>query len=491
MNFARIQKFIGDDPMMPLRIIGIILISALIIWWLEKKYGAVKKFFFAPVSDFNITALRFLMFGSWIAMFKYNRFIQLLGMPEDQWQPMLGPNLMLKVLPLNQITGWGMFVVMTISALLAMFNYRFKLTGSIALISGVYVHGMQFLTGKVDHWNHYIPLMSLVLLGHAFAVERLKTTGEDQEQSRLRINGFAVAAGITILSLAYYYPGVWKVGRGGIDWMMPANIRYVYLDFTMANNIYGAIPKWVFDQAWVFTFAALGGALWELFFPFAMLNKLTKWLFVGMGIFFHFANFFIININFLPLLMMYALFIPWDKIFGKVSEGVKSTEIFSPKSVKPLRNSLLVIVSMMTLMALPKIEMAWPVSCYPTFSRAWEDHRWITFAVEKMEDGTEVEHYLTHDPKGWEKYQMIYRSRIHELPTKIGENRAELITEGWDLFTEVNELDTGDRRLEVYIRKEDLSEEELKYIPTGEKELLAYRDAGSSTWVATDKIVIP
>lgn len=347
------------------------------------------------------------------------------------------------------------------------------------LVAGVFVVGGAYLNGKVDHLIHHLPFVTVLL-----AVFRFHTPSLRDEDSHPAERGLVIRWALALLSLAYFFPGLWKLGRGWIDWMSPENLRFVYLDKLIGTNVEAVVPEWVFSLSWIFTLAAVSATFWEFLFPLALLNRWTRIAFGMAGLFFHLTNFVLLQINFLAILVVYIAFFD-------LKPAVNEATLQMNQALRSgLRSAGLVMVALFTLPGLTAFTAAWPFSCYPTFSRVYGDFRWEIYAeVRSVSNGDVVfEKRVSKNEVLTSRFGNHASTRMTTLMEGGANQKAQVSGEVVGLMRDAGLL-TGEQDVSRFIAvRLRLSPDTRRYEKTGDRvELSRLQEDGA--WVAIPDVV--
>lgn len=119
------------------------------------------------------------------------------------------------------------------------------------------------------------------------------------------------------LTLAYFAAFISKIRLGGWDWVNGETLRfYLYERYLMTGNVFAEFAT---QFPWICTLFALTTLIGEAFFglvfhPNIWVRRLT----IFTGIMLHFGVFIFMSINFKLFIISYLVFIPYNKVIGKL-----------------------------------------------------------------------------------------------------------------------------------------------------------------------------
>jgi len=69
--------------------------------------------------------------------------------------------------------------------------------------------------------------------------------------------------------------------------------------------------------------------VWELMFPLAVFSRRARWWILGFGILFHVMTLFLMNIFFPYQLVMYLIFVDWDRVAARLNGPARNANVSS------------------------------------------------------------------------------------------------------------------------------------------------------------------
>ena len=178
----------------------------------------------------------------------------------------------------------------------------------------------QGLLRSFGHFNHdeMIAIYFLVVLaftpcGDAFSIDsRLGRTKPPRP-------AFAYAYPILLMQLllawAYFSSALIKLRVAGWKYLSADNLPALAI-FHSLDNLHDTAFRSAFwlPQVREYLPYVVGFVLvWELLFPLAIFFRRIRWVILGIGVVFHFSTLFFMNIFFPHQLLMYIVFINWDR----------------------------------------------------------------------------------------------------------------------------------------------------------------------------------
>src|SRR5262245_32120697 len=207
--------------------------------------------------------------------------------------------------------------VMVLSLLLSTAGFLTAISTKTSLLLVLFYQG---LLRSFGHFNHdeMIAIYFLVVLaftpcGDAFSIDNRFRKNKPQRPA------FAYAYPILLMQLllawAYFSSALIKLRVAGWKYLSPDNLPTLAI-FHSLDNLHDTAFRGAFwlPQVREYLPYAVGFILiWELLFPLAVFFRRLRWLILAIGIVFHVATVPLMNIGFPHQLLMYVVFIDWDR----------------------------------------------------------------------------------------------------------------------------------------------------------------------------------
>lgn len=225
-------------------------------------------------------------------------------------------------------THGGMLTLKTLMLVSLLLSTAGFLTPFSTKTSLLLVAFYQGLLRSFGHFNHdeMIAIYFLVVLaftpcGDAFSLDsRLGRTKKDRP-------AFAYAYPILLMQLllawAYFSSALIKLRVAGWKYLSPDNLPALAI-FHSLDNLHDTAFRGAFwlPQVREYMPYLVGLILiWELLFPLAILFRRLRWLILATGVVFHISTVFLMNIFFPHQLLMYVVFLNWDRLRFRRSTG--------------------------------------------------------------------------------------------------------------------------------------------------------------------------
>ena len=273
-----------------------------------------------PSSPLALGVVRFFVHGLFLFDTVFTSYSALGTLPPT----LLRPTGVLKLLPWSFYNGLqthsGMLTLKTLmlaSLLLSTAGLFTVISSKTSLLLVVFYQG---LLRSFGHFNHdeMIAIYFLVVLaftpcGDAFSIDsRLGRMKKDRP-------AFAYAYPILLMQLllawVYFSSALIKLRVAGMKYLSPDNLPALAI-FHSLDNLHDTAFRgafWLPQVREYLPYVVAFVLIWELLFPLIIFFRRLRWLILGIGVVFHFSTLFLMNIFFPHQLLMYVVFINWDK----------------------------------------------------------------------------------------------------------------------------------------------------------------------------------
>jgi hypothetical protein len=272
-----------------------------------------------PSGPFALGVVRSIVHGTFLISTLFTSFSALGSLPPT----ILRPTGVMKLLPwsfYDQLqTPSGILILktlMVLSLILSTIGFGTVISTKTSLVLVVFYQG---LLRSFGHFNHdemiavyFLVVLAFTPCGDAFSLDNWirKTTKEKP--------AFAYAYPILLMQLllawVYFSSALIKIRVAGLKYLSPDNLPALAI-FHSLDNLHDTNFKIAFLLPQVkqyLPFAVAFVLIWELLFPLAIFWQRVRWWILGIGIVFHFATLFVMNIFFPHQLAMYFVFVNWE-----------------------------------------------------------------------------------------------------------------------------------------------------------------------------------
>lgn len=273
-----------------------------------------------PRGPFALGVVRSIVHGTFLVSTLFTSFSALGSLPPT----ILRPTGVMKFLPWSFYdhlqTPSGILTLktlMVLSLLLSTIGFGTVISTKTSLLLVVFYQG---LLRSFGHFNHdemiavyFLVVLAFTPCGDAFSIDswRRKTTTERP--------AFAYAYPILLMQLllawVYVTSALIKLRVAGMKYLSADNLPALAI-FHSLDNLHDTSFKIAFMLPQVkqyLPFAVAFVLIWELLFPLAIFFQRLRWWILAIGIAFHIATLFVMNIFFPHQLAMYLVFINWKR----------------------------------------------------------------------------------------------------------------------------------------------------------------------------------
>lgn len=273
-----------------------------------------------PNSAFALGVVRCIVHGAFLVSILLTSFAALGSLPVT----ILRPTGAMKLVP------WSFYEQLQTPA--AMVVFKCVLVGSLLLstvglftavstkTSLLLVVFYQGLLRSFGHFNHdemlgvyYLALLAFTPCGDDFSIDsRLRKT-------RAARPAFAYAYPMLLMQLlmawTYFSSALIKLRVAGFKYLSADNLPALAIFHSLDNlhDTHFKLAFWLPQVKAYLPFVVGLVLLWELLFPIAIFWRRVRWWMLGFGVVFHLATLFFMNIFFPHQLVMYLIFVDWDR----------------------------------------------------------------------------------------------------------------------------------------------------------------------------------
>ena len=272
-----------------------------------------------PRSPFALGVVRSIVHGTFLISILFTSFSALGSLPPT----ILRPTGVMQLLPwsfYDQLqTPSGILILktlMVLSLVLSTIGFGTVISTKTSLVLVVFYQG---LLRSFGHFNHdemiavyFMVVLAFTPCGDAFSIDsRMRKTTRERP-------AFAYAYPILLMQLllawVYFSSALIKIRVAGVKYLSADNLPALAI-FHSLDNLHDTSFKIAFMLPQVKQYLPFAVALvliWELLFPLAIFFQRIRWWILGIGVAFHIATLFVMNIFFPHQLAMYLIFIDWE-----------------------------------------------------------------------------------------------------------------------------------------------------------------------------------
>ena len=284
-----------------------------------------------PRGPFALGVVRSIVHGTFLVSTTFTSFSALGSLPPT----IIRPTGVMKLLPwsfYDQLqTPTGILVLktmMVLSLILSTIGFGTVVSTKTSLVLVVFYQG---LLRSFGHFNHdemiavyFMVVLAFTPCGDAFSLDSwMRKTTKDRPV-------FAYAYPILLMQLllawAYFSSALIKLRVAGLKYLSADNLPALAI-FHSLDNLHDTSFKIAFllPQVKEYLPFAVGFVLiWELLFPLAIFWQRVRWWILGIGVVFHFATLFVMNIFFPHQLAMYLVFVDWEPRMQRIFQARKN-----------------------------------------------------------------------------------------------------------------------------------------------------------------------
>jgi len=286
-----------------------------------------------PRSAFALGVVRSIVHGIFLISILFTSFSALGSLPPT----ILRPTGVMKFLP------WGFYdqlqtpsgililkTLMVLSLVLSMIGLGTVISTKTSLLLVLFYQG---LLRSFGHFNHdemiavyFLVVLAFVPCGDEFSIDSWIRKGIEQRPA------FAYAYPILLMQLllawVYFSSALIKLRVAGLKYLSQDNLPALAI-FHSLDNLHDTsfrVAFWLPQVKQYLPFAVAFVLIWELLFPLAIFWQRIRWWILGIGVIFHIATLFVMNIFFPHQLAMYLIFVNWEPRIKRIWKSRISAE---------------------------------------------------------------------------------------------------------------------------------------------------------------------
>jgi Vitamin K-dependent gamma-carboxylase len=271
-----------------------------------------------PRGPFALGVMRAIVHGTFLISTLFTSFYALGSLPPT----ILRPTGAMKLLP------WGFYdqlltpsgililkIAMVLSLVLSTIGFGTVISTKTSLLLVLFYQG---LLRSFGHFNHdeMIAVYFMVVLAFTPCGDEFSIDSRMRKMTRQR-PAFAYAYPILLMQLllawTYFSSALLKLRVAGLKYLSADNLPALAI-FHSLDNLHDTSFKIAFMLPQIKHYLPVAVAfvlVWELLFPLAIFWQRIRWWILGIGVVFHFATLFLMNIFFPHQLTMYLVFVDW------------------------------------------------------------------------------------------------------------------------------------------------------------------------------------
>ena len=207
--------------------------------------------------------------------------------------------------------------VMLVSLLLSTAGFLTVMSTKTSLLLVLFYQG---LLRSFGHFNHdemiavyFLVVLAFTPCGDAFSIDR--RLGRIKKQRPAFAYAYPILLMQLLLAWVYFSSALIKLRVAGWKYLTPDNLPALAI-FHSLDNLHDTAFRAAFWLPQVRQYLPIFVALvlvWELLFPLAVFFRRMRWWILGIGVIFHLSTLFLMNIFFPHQLLMYLIFVDWDR----------------------------------------------------------------------------------------------------------------------------------------------------------------------------------
>jgi len=279
-------------------------------------------------SAFSLGIARSIVHGTFLFALLITSFSALGQLPVT----ILRPTGVMKLLPWSfydrLLTPSGMLTlkaVMLLSLILSTFGLFTSLSTKLSMLLVLFYEG---LVRSFGHYNHdemiavyFLVVLAFTPCGDSFSMDHWLRRKEPGPSSFKY--GYPVLLMQLLMAWVYFSSALVKMRVAGWKYLTPDNLPVLSI-FHSLDNLHDTAFRYAFwlpQIRGVLPYMVAAVLIWELLFPLAIISRRARWWILAFGVVFHVMTLFLMNIFFPYQLVMYLIFVDWNKVAVRLSRS--------------------------------------------------------------------------------------------------------------------------------------------------------------------------
>lgn len=276
----------------------------------------------ADATSRGLTLLRRYVYGLWFLIILADPLPVIADLPLSAFKP-VGP--LLRMLP-DSMEPWlltpgflyGLKFTAAAALLLAILNYRWKMTSLVSCFLLTIYQGIVRGFGYVDHTELALLFaayfLSLFSIADALAQDGPEK-GSRASPASINLNSVPFVASLAFLLFSYSLTGVNRLTYAGFEVFAPGTLRgWIVMDQHMLHQLFFSwnLADWVMQRPTVLRVLEIGFPLLvvvEVLAPFCLVSRRFRYFFILVMVPFHVLSWVLLKIFFWENLLLYPLFL--------------------------------------------------------------------------------------------------------------------------------------------------------------------------------------
>lgn len=279
-----------------------------------------------PRSAFALGVVRSIVHGSFLISVLATSFSALGALPVT----VMRPTGAMKFLPWSfydqLLTPAGIVILKTAMVVSLVLSTAGFLTSISTKTSFLLVLFYQGFLRSFGHFNHdemlgvyCLAVLAFTPCGDNFSLDHwLRRT---EKERPLWAYAYPILLMQLLMTWTYFSSALIKLRVAGMKYLSVDNLPALAIFHSLDNlhDTHFKLAFWLPHIRSVLPYAVGLVLLWELLFPVAVFWRRVRWWILGVGLLFHFATLFVMNIFFPHQLVLYLIFIDWDTVARRFS----------------------------------------------------------------------------------------------------------------------------------------------------------------------------
>lgn len=298
-------------------------------WW--------NAYWFRPTPSVDLAMVRIIAVGTQLALliaytnYSADRFMRLDAAPDEIYKPITA--LLLFIFPFGADYRPSFEEIRLIQNIaialgfLALIGLATRLSLLVFTLCNIFIVAWTYSFNDFHHTEAplflALGILAFAPVGRVLSVDALlrRRRGSAAAPSILtqedELAGWAIRLIQWLLVLIYLSAVLSKlVFEGGLDWLNGYTLQYVLIQDTLRKGT--LLGGWFSQHHYLVMLSQYFVVIFQTTFALAVIFPRLRWIYVPAGLGFHAGNWILLNAPFPEWMALYAVFIPWQRVFMAV-----------------------------------------------------------------------------------------------------------------------------------------------------------------------------
>jgi hypothetical protein len=274
-------------------------------------------FWFSPEKPYALAICRVFFFATLLYLYEKTDFTLCARLPVVCWQPVSFYFFLSSHGPPSVAWLSVMQIVWKISLLTSLLGFFTRTSSWTSCLLGIYLIGLPNQFGKVSHPMAAASLTLFVMAfshcGRVYSLDACFARWRGKNAAPLSSPEYRWPIQLVrlIISSVFFGAGLNKLRASGFHWVTSDNLQILLLQMGTSTGL------WLAQWSWLCHLLAAFTLIVEFLHPLALVSRRLALFWVPAGIMLLSGIYVMMNISFLPLILLHVFWVPWNSILSR------------------------------------------------------------------------------------------------------------------------------------------------------------------------------